>query len=159
MIDMIAASCGKHACPARFGAPANEGPNGPPGRGRGRSGRRRAAPATGAPELSHSSYSCSPSLPVACRPSTPAFLSMSRRRRRDDGGDGSGGTLDVVFANDAGQGNAVFLNAGDGTGTLVDSGQALGSAIASTSPLVTSTTTAMRTQSLPTPTRLPPSST
>ncbi|NBF39421.1 MAG: hypothetical protein GVY14_03300 [Spirochaetes bacterium] len=46
----------------------------------------------------------------------------------DDGGDGSGGTIDVVFANDAGQGNAVFLNAGDGTGRLIDTGQALGSA-------------------------------
>ncbi len=45
----------------------------------------------------------------------------------DDGGDASGGTLDVVFANDAGQGNSVFLNAEDGTGSLVDSGQALGS--------------------------------
>jgi hypothetical protein len=45
----------------------------------------------------------------------------------DDGREASGGTVDVVFANDAGQGNAVFLNAEDGTGSLVDTGQALGS--------------------------------
>jgi len=127
MIDMIAASCGKHAYPARFGAPANEGPNEPPGSGRSDrhgSARRRGARVVALVILVLVVASCR-------MPPFNTGLSFDVAGVddvRDDGGDDSGGTLDVVFANDAGEGNAVFLNAGDGTGTLVDSGQALGSA-------------------------------